>query len=466
MIAGPARPRFSLVARVRSRRIDYLAVVELAALAISGPLLVFPNRFSLIALVLLPSVWLLRLWLRRARSRQSPADWPLAGLLLMTCVSLYASVDLALSRPKLFGMILGFFVFTFLVEHLRAPAEAAALALALIVGGVAVAAVGFVGTSWSQSKIAILTPLYIHLPHLIAGVTTSFGTSTPGFQPNEVGGTLVLVFPVALGLALFAFDRRIRLASAAAFGVMASALVLTASRSALAGAVAALLLLTIARWRRAAYGLPAAAAAAVVAFGLIGPERVAGWLLAMQATPGVGDTEATRIEIWSRALSMIQDFPYTGIGLNTFPVVVNLLYPLFLTGPDSPPPHAHDLFLQTAVDFGVPGLACFLAILAAAGVSLARSWRRSGGWQRGLVVGLSAGLVGHLSFGLIDAVTLGAKPGVFLWTILGGSIAVGLDGREVNRRGPGVARWVAWFFFAVACALGVLIQVTGLKILP
>ena len=42
-----------------------------------------------------------------------------------------------------------------------------------------------------------------------------------------------------------------------------------------------------------------------------------------------------RLEIWSRAIYMLQDFPFTGIGMGAFRQVANLLYPFFLAGPDA-----------------------------------------------------------------------------------------------------------------------------------
>ena len=70
-----------------------------------------------------------------------------------------------------------------------------------------------------------------------------------------------------------------------------------------------------------------------------------------------------RLEIWSRALYMLQDFPFTGIGMGAFRQVANLLYPFFLAGPDAEIPHAHNIFLQVGVDLGLPGLIAWLALL-------------------------------------------------------------------------------------------------------
>lgn len=52
-----------------------------------------------------------------------------------------------------------------------------------------------------------------------------------------------------------------------------------------------------------------------------------------------------RVEIWSRAVYAIQDFPFTGCGLGTFRRIVPILYPLFLISSDADIGHAHNLFL-------------------------------------------------------------------------------------------------------------------------
>ena len=117
---------------------------------------------------------------------------------------------------------------------------------------------------------------------------------------------------------------------------------------------------------------------------------------------------------------MIQDFPLTGVGLNTFPVVVEALYPLVLASADPrPPPHAHNFLLQVGVDFGVPGIMAVLWLLAVVFRLLWKTWpieARRGQW---LATGIAGGLTGHLVFGLTDAVALGAKPGFLLWWAIG-----------------------------------------------
>ena len=126
-----------------------------------------------------------------------------------------------------------------------------------------------------------------------------------------------------------------------------------------------------------------------------------------------------RPEIWSRAIYAIQDFPFTGTGLGTFRRVVNLLYPLFTISPDTDIAHAHNMFLQVAVDVGLPGLIAYLALLELAGVV---AWERPGAVPGSCApgLGLFAGLIALHVYGLTDAIGTGFETGYrALWMALG-----------------------------------------------
>ena len=56
---------------------------------------------------------------------------------------------------------------------------------------------------------------------------------------------------------------------------------------------------------------------------------------------------------------------FTGMGMDTFRSVVNVLYPLQIISAGSPIKdigHAHNEFLQAALDLGIPGLIAFISI--------------------------------------------------------------------------------------------------------
>jgi O-antigen ligase len=141
----------------------------------------------------------------------------------------------------------------------------------------------------------------------------------------------------------------------------------------------------------------------------------------------VGDTLGLsgRVEIWSRALLAIRDFPLTGVGLNGFRDVVHVLYPLFSISSEIDLGHSHNHLLQAALDVGLAGLVAYLAL-----------WFISGGllWTTGhylarrkakdhpyyvLAAGLAGSMLAGWVFGAFDAIALGARPSFVWWLVLG-----------------------------------------------
>ena len=155
----------------------------------------------------------------------------------------------------------------------------------------------------------------------------------------------------------------------------------------------------------------------------IGITKFLDFLSSSNTVSGVGG----RQEIWSRAIYMIQDFSFTGIGMGSFGEVADLLYPFFLYTEGSIP-HAHNIFLQIAVDLGIPGLIAWLAIWIAITFTAWQLFRV--GYKRGnaLAKGIGAGLfcsqVALIVHGFLDAVTWGmVRPAPIVWAIWGTSIA-------------------------------------------
>jgi putative inorganic carbon (HCO3(-)) transporter len=155
----------------------------------------------------------------------------------------------------------------------------------------------------------------------------------------------------------------------------------------------------------------------------LGVEQINGLLFKSQAV----DTLEKRTEIWSRALYMIQDFPFTGIGMGTFQPIATMLYPFFLADPNAQIPHAHNLFLQVAVDLGIPGLIAWLAILMLVIIAAWQVYRHGTAtgnqWLAGLGAGLLCSQVALIVHGLTDAVTWGTRPAIIVWAIWGLAMA-------------------------------------------
>jgi putative inorganic carbon (HCO3(-)) transporter len=399
-----------------------------------APFLMFPSRFTpwLVPLLALP--WLARKFAQGRFTARTPMDGPVLILLLMLPVSVRASMDVQRSLPKLYGILLGIAVFYAIVNHVQRPSQAWRVGLAIALGGLAVSALALVGTEWPATGGVPLPPAYRHLPRVI---TERAGSLSVGFNANEVAAVLCLFIPLLASLLFLGSSGRSRapIAAPAAEGdipmpwparrwllpgllAMLGMLILSESRSGLLGVGAALLVLASFRRRWLWPALLLALLAGALAWHYLGPQQILDSILAVGAERNV----RTRFEIWQRALYMIQDFPYTGVGLNTFSLTANLLYPFLSTPPQEvlQLTHAHNAFLQVAVDVGLPGLVAYLALLIGFGVTWRTAYRHlASGPLRALSVGLLCSMVAYHVYGLTDCITLGAKPGVAIWAMLG-----------------------------------------------
>jgi O-antigen ligase len=291
----------------------------------------------------------------------------------------------------------------------------------LLSGGAGLALLSLVSTSWTV-KFSWLAPFIKALPALLLKLPGA----VEGFHPNEVAGALLWIIFPALSAVLIGFQYRkiwLVLTGLPTAAVVAFVFLLAQSRGGYIGFTLTLLFLF-------SLLLPTKARVAswlilIVIAGMIG-----GSLLNASADTGgitVSDDLNSiegRIELWSRALYGLGDFPLTGMGMNTFRYLVHALYPLFLTSPDFDLGHAHNEFLQVALDLGLPGLIAFSGLYLCTLWLLRKTWQVCAWRDRVWLLGLLGGLLAHAIFGLTDAIALGAKPGALFWLLLGVIVAI------------------------------------------
>jgi putative inorganic carbon (HCO3(-)) transporter len=142
-----------------------------------------------------------------------------------------------------------------------------------------------------------------------------------------------------------------------------------------------------------------------------------------------------RLEIWQRALWIIEDFTYTGVGFGRFQEIVRRHYPLFSikSGTVS---HAHNLFLQMAVDVGLPGLALFCLTLGVAMIGALQSVRQRGRPRPALALAAAttSALAGIAAHGLLDNALWGNKTSLLLWLVI--ALGLALTRRARVRQSP------------------------------
>ncbi len=387
-----------------------------------------PLQYNALSLSVIPLVWCCRKVATGSWTRRTPLDLPIVFILLMTLVGFYPSVDSGLSMKYAFKVIVEVALFYGLVNSINSLDRLRVALWVLLVSGVVMAGLGVLNTQWAASKLFVLPRLYEKLPHLILSRLQPLSSPT-GFHPNIVGGTLAMLVPVALALLIVESSVVGRLLSGLGIAVLSGVAILTQSRGALSAlGVSLLFMLAWILWhyrslRYALIPLGITIAAAVYFTNTI---QLLEWLLSDVSMPMAG-----RVELWQRALYIMQDFPYTGLGPSTFPLVVPVMYPLFLIGPDVQPGHAHNLYLQTGVDLGLSGLIAFVALITTCFVMASKVVDQGQNKASSIALGLLAGLQVYLIHGLTDYVGVSTKPGIVVWTIIGLMVALY---RQCHRR--------------------------------
>lgn len=377
-----------------------------------------PAAWALVALI-----WLARWWTTGRLSRKTPLDFPILVIVIWLPLSLWVSTNWFLSLPKVDGVLLSVAFYYAVVNGISTRKDLAWATLWLVLVYLAIALAGIVGTDWAQGKIVSAGFIYDRLPRFIQGIPRSIAG---GFARNGVGGTLTLTIPF---LASLLFVRSFLFADVAEVlrvwlpRLIAVALVLsfitlglTQSRGAILGTAVGLTALALVRERRVAW-LVAAGGVVLVFLIILGQgNALLEVLLRMDAKSG---TLASRIEVWQRGIWMVQDFPFTGIGIGTYNDIAHLMYPFFIAAPDELVAHAHNNLLQVAVDMGIPVLVAYSAMLTCFALMAVRAFKTvTDTGMKAVIAGAALGMLAHQAFGLTDAFMLGTKPGVLLWVFL------------------------------------------------
>lgn len=422
----------------RIERVERVFWLEMGVLACSAPLLYFPERFPgwarLLALGLLAAGWgLRRIALGRWRAA-TPATPALDLLILLLPLALWAAPEPLRQRyswPRAQILLWNYCLFWAVVTHASRSWTLFRLnAVGFFTAATGLALLAPFGIEWLD-KFAALRWVVERFPPLLVGV---FRGAESGFHPNQVAGTLLYALPLMAALSVAGLRRsgpRGRWLLLPATALVGGVLLLTQSRAALLGLAVSLLVMALLPWRWGRVALVGIGVGLALLLPLMPPM----WLDLLNDAPTVaalGGTQSLgfRQRIWTMALWGLADFPFTGMGLGTFREIGPLFYNL-----DIPPAydiaHAHNLFLQTGLDFGLLGMVCLIAVYLAAGVQLVGSWA-SLPQARPWVIGMVGGLVGQLVFAQLDAVALGAKTNVMLWLYF--ALVFALGNRAAQRR--------------------------------
>lgn len=357
---------------------------------------------------------------------RTPLDWPLVTLGAMGGVSLLVTPLPEVTKTHVMRLWAGLVGFYGLVNwarghHSRLPL----IASGLVTGGVALALIAPVSVDWNVTK-AVFIPAFVYKP---------FPLLLPdAVHPNVMAALLVILLPLALAWLIssgglgsrWLFLKRLALGGAVL--LMGVILLLTKSRAGyIAGALGALVVTWLLERKRLALAL---------AVGVVG---MGTWLLiatggqAPDLVEGATDpsTWAFRQRVWRAALWMLSDFAFTGAGMGAFNDVASVLYAYH----ETQNPGAHNLYLQTGVDLGFPGLIALLAAMMLviwASVVAIRTFEREGEETlHALAVGTLGGMGAMMTFGLFDITAWGTRAAFIPWLAMGLAVALYLEAKRM-----------------------------------
>lgn len=379
--------------------------------------------------------WAIRFALTRRWTRRTPFDVPMALFLLTAGVGIWVAADRAAAWAR-FWVILGAVFLFYALANAESARDLRTWYVALL--GAAVAVVFVLANDWGAStvKIGLLTrlgqALQASLPPL----------PDPDVNPNVAGAILAMSLPFAVWAAVQAWRRRrdarqpglaalaLGLALAALF-LVAFGLLMTASRGAWVAVLGALLLASawllagrVSRGSAARNAVPPSVQGRIFAGGLglallaavlwiaARPGTVAVLLDALPGPSAVG----SRTDLWRNGLTLAGDYPFTGVGLDGFMMAYSSYVMLLHVGFT---PHAHNLYLDLALQQGLPGLLVFLWMCALFGRVWWREALQPGARRRrGELAAAALSLAVILPHGLVDDTLYASRAVLFLFVPL------------------------------------------------
>ena len=232
-------------------------------------------------------------------------------------------------------------------------------------------------------------------------------------MPNDLGAYLAMLVPMTLGYLVAAWRTRQRWGSIAILGVilclMVANLALTLTRAAWVSVFIATLYTAVSFERRLLW----VTLLIVLLSPVWMPKPVKERIQTIIKQPAGFMSE--RPQWWKTSVQLIEKYPLTGIGLGRF------RHEYQLHGPSDmyhKPYHAHNIYLQIAVEHGIPSLILFFWMLFLIFRQLFTLRRSDEFWRLGLFIGGSGFLISALIYGLADHI-LHQRSLLVFWFVIG-----------------------------------------------
>lgn len=325
-------------------------------------------------------------------------------------IGVWAAPDRSVASSRLVLFVIGLFIMAGGAWGSRKNTETILGAVGILCGILAgaVAAYFLLTTNWAENgrtHSGLVNEIGLWLHRQVLDLS-----QLPDLHKNLTGGIMTVLFPLSLIGTVWVYNKRAPILFVCSIVCLLMALVgllMSLSRGAWLGYIFGLIYAAYFYWRVGA-GSRSRIRWVGDALLFMSILFILGGFWLVMTNPEYqnnfslifGDSAISRPNLWRDSLMLIQDYPFTGSGLGSTTMVystyVFLLHVPFLT-------HAHNLFLQIAIEQGLPGLITFIVLTVYSFWALVRASQRGNTLLRLYCTLTVASLTGLLVHGMLDA---------------------------------------------------------------
>jgi O-antigen ligase len=355
-------------------------------------------------------------------SVQTPLNIPIIGMSVLLLMALWASPRPEIANPQVMRAFNGIGLYFALVNSNLSSRK---ITLGLLAMGLVLASVSPFVVEWFPGEKLPFIPSWLYqMPKIVADT----------INPNPLATVLVITFSMGLGVLYWGYKSPSSTTTLITVpfanikpihekGVVIAGLILvlfdlliSQSRGGLLALGGALVTFALVAWRRVRWVV---VALIVAVGGVVWQFKLLPDLFARTPQGGPSALQI-RLTHWTRALELIQQMPFSGVGMGIYPDLVDK-GPRGVTGLTAiERTHAHNMILQIALDLGVLGALIWLIML---GVVIFLQFktlrnRTAPNWQKGVALGLITAQVGMFIANMFDSTLWGiVRSAPYLWAI-------------------------------------------------
>lgn len=345
---------------------------------------------------------------------KTPVSLPFYLMLLAALLSFCNSIAVGNSAHGIGKMLLNFLTFIICAEEIKDRKHMIRIMISVFAGAILMSAdalwqlkfgYDFVHGNQLQDAIGLIR------------ATASFP------NPNVLGVYLSAITPLVIGLSLYYFKGKIKLAGLIISALITLGIASTLSRGTALGFYFAVLFISICRKNKAVVTL---LLLFLLIFPFVMPSKIKNWAQKINYNPVVFMLNADRISIYNNSLNMIKHHPIFGVGINTF--AINYFHYKLPEKPGaetSPSMYAHNNFLQMAAEVGLFGLFMFLWFLFALfkqGHFVSKALQDD--FYKIVAISLMGCFISFLVNGLTETSLYYSRVAMIFWYLIGLSLAL------------------------------------------